>query len=217
MSNERTERLIVDLAAGLAPVRRLPAVSTRMAGWLVLAAGVVAAAVWMIGPRPDLSTAIATAALRWSLVMPLAAAMIAAASALRLSVPGTDRSPWIRWLSIGVMALWAAALPLVPHANPSSFNAIDDPVHAVCVLRVIAISLLPLVMLTRGVWRGYALDGAWAGALAALGGGAIGALAVALLCPVDQPAHVLVSHVAPIGVLMVAGAALRKTSAFQRG
>lgn len=218
MSNERTERLIIDLAAALTPVRRLPGMATRMAVWVAVAIGATTVTVWTVGPRTDLSLAIWHPVVIWSLAMLPAAAIIAAMGALRLSVPGADRSRWKRWLPISVVGLWAAILPLMTRsAAASPFSAIDHPVHAVCMLRIIAISLIPAVVLMRGIRRGYALDAAWAAAIAMLGSGAVGAVAVALLCRIEQPAHLLASHAAPMAALMAAGVLLGKTLTLQRG
>jgi hypothetical protein len=203
MANERTEQLIVDLAAALTPARRLPGAWARTAGWFALAASVAAAGIWAVGARSDLRTALATPAMQWSLVIPLAAAAIAAFAALRLSVPGADGSRWLRWLAIGLAASWAAILPLLSRAG-----AAGDLVHLVCVVRVIAIAAIPAVMLMRSIRQGYVLDAAWPAMLAALGSGAIGAAAVEVMCPIDRAAHVLVSHGAPILGLMALGAVL---------
>lgn len=200
MSNERTEQLIVELASAMTPVRPLPTLAARFGWWLALAAATATAAVWIIGARADLLAALARPAVQWSLLLALLTAVTGALASLRLSVPGLDRTPRARWLPIGAAAVWTGTLLLA-----SATGDTGDAVHIGCVCRVIAISAIPAVLLWRNVRSGFALDQAWAFALAMFGGSAVGALAVQLICPIDHAAHILVSHVVPAITLTIAG------------
>jgi len=208
MTTDRTEQLIVDLVADMSPVRRLPPVSVRTLRWLAFSVAVSALAVWIIGIRHDLSRAMTAPDVLWSLGLALVASTSAALLALRLSVPGTDQSRWVRWLPIMVVAAWVAMLLQLTRAAGVFASALwHEPFHAACVVRVVAIAVIPTLLLVRELRRGFALDATSAAALAALGGSAIAALAVQLVCPIDRAAHLLASHVVPVGVLMIAGAA----------
>jgi hypothetical protein len=211
MATNGTERLIVDLVSGLAPVQKLAPVSIRMMRWLGAALAITAAAVWFIGLRADVSRAMTTPAVVLSLGLALAASGISALLALRLSVPGDERSAWLRWLPAAIVALWVAALVLLArNAGASWLTLAREPFHTACVLRVVAIAVLPTVVLVREVRRGFALDAVSATALAALGGSALAALAVQLVCPINRPAHVLASHVLPmLGLVLTAAVAAR--------
>lgn len=208
MATDRTEKLIVDLVADLAPVQRLPGVSVRMIRWLVAAVGLAAIAIWLFGLRSNLSAALATPDVLWSLGLAALASISAAVVSLRLSIPGAEPHQWLRWLPLVIVAAWAAILAAAAGVSGVPVSAlIREPFHAACVVRVVGISLLPTLLLWRELRRGFALDAASAAALAALGGSALAALAVQLVCPIDREAHVLVSHVLPVvGLTMAAGA-----------
>lgn len=211
MATDRTETLIVDLVADLAPVQRLAPIWIRMLRWLAAALVTVGAAVWLIGLRADVSRAMATPAVWLSAGLAVATFGSAAAFALRLSVPGAGQPAWLRWLPIGIVAVWAAALVLLARGTGISWPALmHEPFHAACIFRVVAIAVLPTVFLAREVRRGFALRPVSATALAALGGSALAAMAVQLVCPIDRSAHLLVSHVMPmLGLVMVATTAAR--------
>lgn len=211
MATDRTEQLIIDLAANMAPVHRLPRISVRVVRWLGLAIAVAALAVGVIGIRRDLGRAMATPEVLWSLGLALVASVGAAAIALRLSVPGADQTRWVRWLPGAVVAVWIVMLVQVARAAGISQSALmREPFHAACVIRVAAIAVLPTLFLVREIRRGVALDAVSAAALAALGGSALAAVAVQLVCQINRPAHVLWSHVAPVVALAVIGAVVAK-------
>jgi hypothetical protein len=208
MATDHTEKLIVDLVADLSPVQRLAPVSIRMMRWLAVAVVTGAAAVWIIGVRADVSRAMATPAVLLLLGLAVATCGSAAAVALRLSVPGAGQSVWLRALPVATVAVWVAALVLLARNGGTSWPAlVHEPFHAACIARVVAIALLPSFFLAREVRRGFALDAVSATALAALGGSALAAVAVQLVCPIDRPAHLLISHVLPALALVLAGAA----------
>lgn len=208
MATDRTEQLIVDLVAGMAPVHRLPGLGARMTRWLLLAMAVAAAGVWAIGLRPDLSHAVTASGALWSLGFAGLASASAALLALRLSVPGVDQTPWVRWMPMAIAGLWVATLiEMARDAGTAPVALLHEPFHGACVVRVAAISILPTLFLIRDIRRGLALDAASTAALAMLGGGALAAVAVQLVCPIDRPAHLLVSHLVPVLALVIAGGA----------
>jgi hypothetical protein len=211
MATDETEELIVDLVAGLAPVQRLPPISIRLMRWFAVALVTAAAAVWFIGLRADVSRAMATPIVLLSLGLAVAAFGSAGALALRLSIPGADQSVGLRWMPVTIVAVWVAGLMLLARNAGVSWTAlVHEPFHAACVFRVVAIAVLPTIWLAGEVRRGFALHAVSATALAALGGGALAAMAVQLVCPIDRPAHLLVSHVLPmLGLVMAATVAAR--------
>ena len=207
MTTNRTEQLIVDLAAGLAPVRRVPPVSLRLMRWAVAGVLITAVAVWAMGVRADISAALSVPDVLTTFCLTLLGSVSAAMVALRLSVPGVE-SRWTRWAPLGLMTLLVAVLVhLAREAGVSPLAIAHEPFHTACVARVAALALVPTWLLVHEIRRGFALDPASTTALAALGGSALAAVAVQLLCPIDRPAHLLVSHVLPALVLVVAGAA----------
>lgn len=214
MTTDPTEKLIVDLVGGLTPVRRLPSVSVRMIQWLAAAALIAGGAVWLTGSRADLSHAIAAPGVLLSLGLALAASMTAALLALRLSVPGADRSAGLRFVPGAIVAVWVAALVLSARGAGAGWSALmQEPLHAACIGRVVAIAVVPVLLLAREVRRGFALDAVSATALAALGGSALAAMAVQLVCPIDRPAHLLTSHVLPMLAVVITATAVTRVAA----
>jgi hypothetical protein len=211
MANDKTESLIVDLAADLAPVSVLPSVGARFARWLIGAT--IAAGLWVavFGVRADALGALSAPPVFMPLVLALIASIGAGVAAIRLSVPGVNASWWGRWTPVAVLVVLAAVLVGLARAAGGAVSVIvREPLHAACVLRVIAIGIIPAALLARSVWRGFPLHRMAATALALLGGCGLAAAAVQLVCPIDRPAHLLLSHVMPVIALVTLGALTAK-------
>ncbi len=105
-----TDRLIEQLAARAAPVKRLASPLQRTLLWMVLAAMVILVIVASRGVRPGwlLDLASPAAALEWS--GSLLTGLLAAYAAFQISVPG--RSPSWAWLPLPAALLWMTGLSL---------------------------------------------------------------------------------------------------------
>jgi hypothetical protein len=207
MAIDRTEQLIAHLALDVSPVKRLPAISIRIARWLGLAIAASAVAVMAIGVRPNVWRAITEPAVWQSLAVALLASISAAVVAMRLSVPGAQQSRYTRWLPMAIIGVWIATLVRASqNAGVSVAVLSHESFHAACVARVTMAAIVPTYFLIRAIRRGFALDAASTMALAALGGTALAAAAVQLVCPIDRAAHVLMSHVLPALGLVAPGA-----------
>ncbi|MBP8273577.1 MAG: DUF1109 family protein [Acidobacteria bacterium] len=205
MTPDRTEQLIVELAAHMTPAPRLAPVSVRMARWLVVAGIATAVAIWIIGARADLSLAMAEPNVLVSLALAFLASASAAALSLRLSVPGAEQSAWMRWTPFVIVGVWVGALlQWSQSAGAPISSLVREPLHAACVLRVVALSLIPAAVLLRSARQGFVLDRGWTATLAVLAGSGLAALAVQLLCPIDRPAHLVMSHALPAIALLAA-------------
>jgi hypothetical protein len=205
----RTEELIRELAHEAAPVRRLAPFRVRLAFWGATAAGMWVAAVWWFGVRGDLSTAVWTVTFQVKTALLLLTAITAASGALLVSVPGAERSAAARWLPVaglGSLLLWVAwELTTAAAAGTASWR-----VGAAwgCTAQIVAVGLVPGVALLVMVHRAAPLRAAWAGLLALVATGAIGALGTSTICPSDRSMHVLVWHVLPLVAIGALGAAI---------
>ncbi len=97
----KTSDLIATLAGNLKPVRRLRSPVARAAGWLVLAALVLALLTISQGIRPDLAQRLHDPAFAVSIAASLLTAVLAAIAAFQLSLPDRSR----RWLLLPLPAL----------------------------------------------------------------------------------------------------------------
>jgi hypothetical protein len=134
----------------------------------------------------------------------LVASIGAGLAAIRLSVPGVNASWWGRWAPVTVLA--ALAVWLARAAGGPVSEIVREPLHAACIFRVIAIGVIPGGVLARTVWRGFPLHRMAATALTLVGGCALAVAAVQLVCPIDRPAHLLLSHVMPAAAIVALGA-----------
>jgi hypothetical protein len=205
--DQQTDDLIVALAADAAPVAPLPSIEARLGRWMPVAVGSAAILALVFGVRRDLSAAFSRPAFVFPEVLAGLTAMAALVAALQLSVPDARN----RWRGIGAAAfvpVWVGLLLLTSAAVGVPPAAVArEPWHVACLVRVLAMSIVPTGLLIKFVLAGYPLSPGRAITLAALAGGAFAAGAVAFVCPIDRPVHLLVSHVAP-GLALAAGGAL---------
>jgi hypothetical protein len=80
------------------------------------------------------------------------------------------------------------------------------PFHWACLFEIAGLSVVPAWALFAMLRRAAPLQRVWTAALAMLAASALAAVATQLICPVDDPAHLLVGHVLPVAFLSVWGA-----------
>lgn len=204
---ERTEDLIVALAAHASPVQRLAPIRTRLMRWLGVSAAAGAAGVWAFGPRPDLSAALGEPGFAGDGLLTIATGILAATGAFVLSVPGAERTRLQRWLPPAGLAAWAAFLGWrFAGAGGSWAELSAEPWHLACAARILLIAALPAVTGFLMIRRAAPLDLGWTAALTLLACLAFATLAVQIVCPLGTTAHVIVSHLVPLLGLLALGA-----------
>lgn len=208
MTAAKHDRLILDLAADLRPVRRLWPPLLRVLIWLAvlaaLALGLAAFAnldaVWQrISAAPDLWLAVVGSTLT---------AIFAAIAAFELSLPDASRA-WAV-LPLPAALLWVGASGLgclrgfvAPQSHVAGMSETADCLMFIVFLSV-PLSALLFVMLRRG----YPL---YPGLTAAIGGLAVAAAAATLLNffhPYDAAATDLVVHGVAVALVIAANRAL---------
>ena len=202
-----TERLIKAMAADAGPAG--PGFAARWA-WAVVAAVVVAAAVFagLLTPRADLATAATTPRFMLKLGVMAVLALTAVPLLPRLARPGA---------ALGRRALALAAAPLLLAAGlVVEWNVLDGDCGAAlmgrhnlaCVGLVTLIGLGPLAVFLAFLRQGAPTAPARAGALAGLASGGIAATLYALHCTDDSPFFVLAWYGLALAALTALGALL---------
>ena len=203
----RTDELIVALARAAHPVRPLPRPSLRLARWTAAIVPLTAVAAVAIGLRADVSSAIAEPAFIAVAAATIATALISAASALVLGIPGAERSIAHRALPLLMGGLWTLALGvLLARGGDPLQRLLVWPLHWLCVIEITALGIVPALALFTMLRRAAPLRRYWSAALATLAAVAIGAAATQFICPLDDPAHQLIGHLLPVAVLSMLGA-----------
>jgi hypothetical protein len=200
----KTDELIVELARSAGPVRRLPSPSIRLMQWTAASAPLMILAVFLIGPRRDVAIVMSQPAFLGMAVVTIATALLSAASAFVLAIPGAERSPWQRALPLLAGAVWTLALVYLLIRGGAGLG--PSPIHVACLIEIAGLSVVPGWALFAMLRRSAPLQRAWSGALAALAAATIAAAATQFICSVDDPAHQLVGHVLPVAVLAMLGA-----------
>ena len=203
-----TEELIIGLAQSAGPVRRLPSLAHRLVRWSVVAMLTLAALVLIIGVRADIEAAVRPVRFAALAALTLASALTASSAALLLSVPGAAR-PIDRWLPLMAAGAWAMVLGTSVASTGSLMELLTPSlIHVSCVIQIAGLALVPGWSLLEMVRQGAPMPGFSIRGLAALAALAMGAAGTQVLCPVDEPAHLLVGHLVPVAVLAGVTAAL---------
>jgi hypothetical protein len=202
----KTEDLIANLASQVEAVRPLPPPPARLFQWSLLAVVNAAAGIALFGARPDLASALGQPVFQATLVLALGTAILSAAAALVLAIPAAERVPVARTTAAILAGLWLTTLvvAIVRAGSALAFGSHE----AACFSRAAGIGLVPGGVLFVMLRRALPLRLAWAGGLAAAAATAAGALAVQIICPIDDPAHALAGHFGPVAALGAVGAAL---------
>jgi len=200
------EQVVGRLTADLRPVRRLWPVSARLVSWLFLAVGVLALAA-IVGLRHDLGAQLHRPLYLVQIAAFLAAAAVAAGAGLRAAVPGHGGER--RRAGLALAVLGAVLLLGEPRMHLLSLD-VFVATGVRCAVCVAMFGLLPWAGLFVAIGRGAPLDARAAGRHAGAAAFLVGAAAVRVACPIDEPVHLLASHVGPVllwaGLSTLAGA-----------
>jgi hypothetical protein len=202
----KTEDLIVQLAASAQPVEPLLSPIRRFGFWTASAVALTVVGVGLIGMRPDVSLAARQFGFMTIASLTFATALISAGAAFVLSVPGVERSPVQRWTAVSAGGAWAGLLGAAIVSGGSPIERIAAlPFHLGCVAQIAALSVVPGWLLFAMLRRAAPLRHHWSAGLATLAAVALAAAGTQFMCPLDDPAHYLVGHVAPVAAFVLLG------------
>lgn len=196
----RTDDLIRSLAADLQPVQRLRGVEQRAFLWAGSSLICVFLGTLALGVRADFWSRIRDPADLVRDAVLLLAFVLSARSAFQLSVPGAERSPRGRMLSIGALLLWAGLV-----AADASGPAHASANGAACLWTVTGLGLVPAFAALRMLRKAAPLNPGWAGSAALLSAASLALLATNLVCARDDRFHVLLWHFLPVIAATLSG------------
>lgn len=197
-----TTRLIEQLAARAAPVKRLPSPLLRTMLWMLLAVTVAAIIIASRGLRSDFMQVAASpgAFMEWS--GSLLTGVLAAYAAFQVSVPG--RSPSWAWLPLPAALLWMTGLCVscLEDLARMGLQALAFQNHSAECAWAITFTSLPLglVMLMMVRHAGVVRPGPTA-LLAALGAAAVSAAVVSLIHEGETALMGLLWHGGAVAIL----------------
>jgi len=202
------ELLIRDLAADLAPVRRLRRPNVRTFSWLAIVAA-TAVILAMIADLPALGHRLAAAPDLWLAVTGSAlSAILAAFAAFQLSLPDARRT-WAL-LPLPAMLLWIVASGFgclrawfAPGTHAADLGEARD-----CLIFIVGLSVPLSALLIIMLRRGCSLQPGLTTATAGLAAAAAAATLLNFFHPYDAAATDLVVHVLAVSLVIAANRAL---------
>ena len=194
-----TQSLIESLSRDVEPVKRSPSVVTAWVAWFVLSWIVGAGLMYMAGPfRPGfVEQLIHHGRFLFECIVGVLVVGVSMAAALGYADP---HSALLRWLVAPASLLVAGWIGLYafglssPALEPSMLGKREG-----CVFEVLLYSVPCWFIGVFFLWRYASLSVFRVAWLSAVGAAAVPALLMQLACMYD-PAHILMFHVAPIGV-----------------
>lgn len=207
----RTQQLIEEFASSARPGRLLPPF-IRSIAWLGSALFFVVAGVVMMGLRADFLESFHDPHFLIECIITLGTAVLSAAGAFALSVPGNERNRWTRILPGVAVSAWIAFLGFqLLHSHADSDSVVHSIRHGYsCFIDIVILGMVPGIFVFAMLRRGASIQTGWSGALAMLSVAALGALGVNFICTAANVPHVLLWHFLPVILVAFIGRALGK-------
>jgi hypothetical protein len=202
-----TSRLIDQLSARVAPVRRVSSPLRRTLAWLVLSLLVIATILSYFDARAGWTRVMASPDATFEWAMGLLTGVLAAHAVLQVSVPG--RNPRWAWLPLPAAVLWIAGIGLgcmheVAREGTAALVFKAGPMECLRDITMISIPLgLVLLLMVRHAGVVRPASSAW---LAMLGAAALSSSAVSVIHRDGESSlMVLVWHVGAVLLLSLLG------------
>jgi hypothetical protein len=204
-----TNKLVSKLVDDLKPVRPLPSAKCCSLYWSGMAAFLAAVAVIVLGGvRPDFLEATRRPVFLFENLAMLAAGLLSASIAFQLRVPQAIVSRPIKTLLASASAIWIfEIIRRYLKAGDLASEARLDFAHYIhdCLIDLTLMMAIPAAFMFFMLKKGATTQALWAGYAALLATASFAALGMRYLCPVDDPAHLLVWHFMPVLAYAVIG------------
>jgi hypothetical protein len=193
--DEHHRALVRRLAAEVKPTRRLWSVGMRLGLWMALEVGVLT---WVATHTSnDFMQKLKQPVYAIEIVFFVAAAVISAALALRSAIPGralrASEATLAAVLVIAGTLFVAVVEPMDPTTPLGGFARVGLP----CAYSIGIFTALPLLLLWWMVRRGASMSGGLSGLLAGAGASFYSFAMLRLVCPLDEPLHIVTWHLLP--------------------
>jgi hypothetical protein len=204
---ERHRALVSSLASEITPRRLLWPVSARLTLWMLIEVGILA---WVISHTThDFVARLTHPAYAIEIVFFAAAAIICAALALKSAIPGRMLSA--KEVFVAIALVLAGTLVLVMAQPMATSDSLGD--FALngwrCAVNTVLFGTLPWLGLWWLIRRGASMSGWLSGLLAGAGALLFSFAVMRIVCPIDDPLHLLIWHLLPaltvIGLSALAG------------
>jgi hypothetical protein len=195
-----TDELIDQLTGDLQPRARISPWSGR-ALLALIAFLTVSLLVACFGMRPDFAAGHphATALICALVMLSLCVTFAAGVTAMARPAVGATRSGW-QW-ALAPIAILPIAAAVTAASDAAEFARMLPPEGPQCLIVGTLASLASIALLTFWLRRGAPTSAARAAWLIGIAGGAVGALAMAFVCPIDAITHIGTWHV---GIVLMA-------------
>lgn len=202
----QTEELIRYLAGNAPPVHRLAHPARRAMIWFMFSLAYVAAVVFAMGLRPDISVQLAEPRFLVEIFSALATAMMAAAAAFCAGCPG--RPLWERFAPVPFLVVWLGSLGDGCWQDWLRFGPAGLSVQPdlACFPAILAASMAPAILIFIMIRQGAPIAPVATTGLATLAATALGAAALRLFHEQDASIMVLVWQFGSVLVLTGLGA-----------
>ena len=204
---ERHRALVSWFASEITPRRPLWPVSVRLTFWMLIEVGILA---WVVShTNHNFVARLTHPAYAIEIVFFAAAAIICAALALKSAIPGRMLSTNEIFVAVALVLVGTLELVIAqPMATSDSLG--DFALHGRrCAINTVLFGTLPWLGLWWAIRRGASMSGWLSGLLAGAGALLFSFAVMRIVCPIDDPLHLLIWHLLPaltvIGLSALAG------------
>ena len=202
-----TEDLIENISQNAEPVKLLSPPLIRMASWFAISLLCIGIGVSLMGLRPDLLHDMKYFQFILESVLILVVAIMAAATAFVLSIPGRDRGRLYYVGFVPMLALVALLAWRIWH--PIGIGSEIAPLAGQACLRdIFILGIAPGILLFMMIRHAAPLKFGWVGALGMLAVASLAAFGLQFTCSGQGAIHLLLWHIAPVIAIGAAGIVL---------
>jgi hypothetical protein len=198
--DERHRSLVRRLTADIKPARTLWPVRARVGLWMALEAVIITLII--VREPGSITTRISQPIYAPEILLFIAAALIFALMALRSALPGRVLGALDAMIA-GILALAGTVLVMVGEPATTSQQLREFMrVGLSCACMTGALAIVPWIVLWWMVGRGAPMRGSISGVLVGAGALSFSFAMMRIVCPLDDPLHLLIWHLLPALVLI---------------